>query len=232
MQPCSLSSSRCATRRRAPSPPRRGVPCLASSRGPAATAVRPGLADAVRRPGLDHRPPRRPGSADARRGRGGHRPERLHVRARRQPRRAGDRVRPPGRHRLGAAPGHRVRRPRHESAIDGWPRSPGRPEPAWPTAWRADRPAWTVAAATSLVILAIFWTNGWVQGPDGWVTRRLELERPARPRRDRLEHRRRQLPARGPVLRRRAADLPLVRRLPRGDRRDRGRRRRSSRSTS
>ncbi len=52
---------------------------------------------------------------------------------------------------------------------------------------------------------------------------RLELERLPRPRLDRLEHRGRQLPARGPVLRRRAADLSLVRRLPRRDHLDRGR---------
>lgn len=37
-------------------------------------------------------------------------------------------------------------------------------------ALRADAPAWIVAAATGLVVLAVFWNNGWVKGPDGWVT--------------------------------------------------------------
>ena len=37
-------------------------------------------------------------------------------------------------------------------------------------AWRADRPAWIIATTIGLVVLAIFWTNGWVQEPSGWVT--------------------------------------------------------------
>ena len=31
-------------------------------------------------------------------------------------------------------------------------------------------PAWIIATTIGLVVLAIFWTNGWVQGPSGWVT--------------------------------------------------------------
>ena len=52
------------------------------------------------------------------------------------------------------------------------------------------------------------------------VGRRLELERLAGPSRHSPEPQRRQLPAAGPVLRRRAARLPLVRRLPRRHRRE------------
>ena len=141
-----------------------------------------------------------------------------------EPRRARRRLRPPGRaHRRRSCCWSRpivLARLRHR-----WLAPFARPTRASVAdAWRADRPAWLVAAATSLVVLGIFWTNGWVLGPGRLGHRRLELERPARPRRDRLEHRGRQLPARGPVLRRRAADLPLVRRLPRRHRGDRGRR--------
>ena len=38
------------------------------------------------------------------------------------------------------------------------------------TALRADAPAWIVAALTGLIVLAVLWSNGWVLGPDGWVT--------------------------------------------------------------
>ena len=75
------------------------------------------------------------------------------------------------------------------------------------------RPAWFVAGAAGLIVLVILGVER--LGRDaGWLgRRRLELERPPRPRLDRGEHRGRQLPAAGPLLRGRAADLPLVRRL-------------------
>jgi hypothetical protein len=37
-------------------------------------------------------------------------------------------------------------------------------------ALRADAPAWIVATVTGLVVLAVLWSNGWVLGPDGWVS--------------------------------------------------------------
>ncbi len=58
----------------------------------------------------------------------------------------------------------------------------------------------------------------------GWRRRgRLELERPRRPPVDRAVAQCRQFPAAGSLLRRRTAHLPLVRGLPRGDCRLRGR---------
>ena len=76
--------------------------------------------------------------------------------------------------------------------------------------------------ATGLVVLVdLLGPTAGPETPGRLGLRRLELERPAGPRRDRHQHRRRQLPARGALLRGRAADLSLVRRLPRGDRRDR-----------
>ena len=67
----------------------------------------------------------------------------------------------------------------------------------------------------ALVVLVVLWSERLGAGTRRLGHRRLELERPAGPRGDRFEHRRRQLPARRPLLRRRAADVPLVRRLPR-----------------
>ena len=87
---------------------------------------------------------------------------------------------------------------------------------------RADWAIWLVAAVVATLVGFVLFANGWRAGRRRLGLRRLGLERPAGPRRDRVEHLGRQLPARGAVLRRRAADLPLVRRLPRGDRVERG----------
>ena len=67
---------------------------------------------------------------------------------------------------------------------------------------RDDAAAWLLALAVGSLVAIVLFGNGWRETPDGWVSGWLGLERPARPRRDRLEHPPRQLPARGAVLRR------------------------------
>ncbi len=85
---------------------------------------------------------------------------------------------------------------------------------------REDAPAWIVAADRGPGRPVRPGRERLASVPGRDAVGRLELERPARPRRDRQQHRPRQLPAGGAVLRRRAADLPLVRGLPRRDRGD------------
>ena len=191
----------------------------------AADRGRPGLAGPLLRPRLGRHPADRPGPATPRCGRCGVRDQRLRLGPPRERRGARRRVRARLDRRQRAAAGARLARRRSGSVIDGWRRSRARPAPGSSAALRADRPAWIIAAATGLVVARRPGRQRLVEDARRLGQRRLELERPAGPRRDRLEHLGRQLPAGGALLRRRAADLSLVRRLPRRDRLDRGRRR-------
>ena len=140
-------------------------------------------------------------------------------------------LRPAGRARLGASSWSSARSCSRGSATRGWRRSTG-PTRAGDRglAPRPTRPTWLVAAVVAPARRGSSCSrNGWRETPRRLDLRRLELERPAGPRRDRVEHRPWQLPARGALLRRRAPDLPLVRRLPRRDRVERERASTSSR---
>ena len=88
-------------------------------------------------------------------------------------------------------------------------------------ALREDAPAWIVAAAVGLVVLSVLGSNGWRETPDGMVSGGWNWS-------DLLVHVaignsivHGNFPPEVPYFAGRAADLPLVRRLPRGDRRDR-----------
>ena len=193
--------------------------------------ARPDLADPVRRPRLGPRPARGPRPSGARSGRDRGRRERLPVGPRRRHRRAGRWLQPAVDHRV-----HDAARGGHDhpglgpAPVAGTGRSPergrdpldaphGRPGLA---GRRLLRPPRRVRAVRQRLAPDARWLG----------VGRLELERPAGPRRDRRQHRPRQLPAGGPLLRRGAADVPLVRRLPRGHRLDASPASTSSRSTS
>ena len=209
---CSLSSTRCGTpcRRAAPRAPagrrchepppspralvgrgRRDPGGLAGRLARAADRGRPRLADPVLRSGLGRRPAGRAGPAAPGRGRGGGRHERLRLGPPRERRGARRRVRARRRSSSARSCWRSARwssSPAPPSVAGAAPR--GRPGPASSPRSGPTCPAWIIAAAVGLVVLVVLGSNGWRETPDGWVSRRLELERPAGPRRDRLEHRR------------------------------------------
>ena len=80
---------------------------------------------------------------------------------------------------------------------------------------RRERAPFVLATFGFLLVGGILAANAWREIPAGWVSGGWNWSDLPRPRLDRPEHRRGQLPAPGPVLRGRPADLPLVRRLPR-----------------
>ena len=194
-------------------------------------ADRHGLADPVLRAGLGRHPADRAGPARPGRDRRRDRHERLRLVAPRERRRPGDRLRSGVGHRQRGHPRIRLGRRRAD------PPSLAGADPAADRSGHRGRPP---GGCTGLDHRHGDRPRG-VRRPDGQRLardgqrlgqRRLELERPPRPRRDRLEHRGRQLPARGPLLRGRPADLPLVRRLPGGDHIERRAASTSSRPTS
>ena len=185
---------------------------------------RPDLADPVRHPGLGRRPTRGPGPAGAWPGRDRGRGQRLPVGPPRRPRGACRRFRAADDPARDAAARRRHGRPRlgPPPVADAARQPDGRRDPRIAPlgcgrlgARRPVRPAGRVRAVRQRLAPDARWLG----------VGRLELERPARPRGDRFEHRPRQLPTGGPLLRRCAADVPLVRRLPRGHRLERRRRR-------
>ena len=204
---CSLSSTRCgslcrrrcraAVSSRSPSPSSSASPSPGSS---AAASVGPGLAVLfavpgwvlVRRVAPDLPAPGAVGVAIV--------DQRLPVGAPRRPRRPRHRLRPAGGASRDAA-GHPGRPSSPGSATRGWRRCAARRPPGSAHRSARMRPPGSSPPCRLLVGFVLF-ANGWRETARRLGLGRLELERPARPRRDRFEHPPRQLPARGALLRR------------------------------